>query len=461
MNDDIFHIENQSQGLQVQTANEKTLQKELETLLSMISVSDEQLDILNRGSLETSTGLEQIEQTLIAIYKALSTIDPDMTPTSLTKFVQGGLGVEGIGGLGVEGIGSMAALQERKDDYRTTVGSFMQRLNQFAQEKFQNEFRALSRSLKQVEFTNAVRPHLPGHETAYHSFWRFSGIVAFAKDIDGDQYYEVQKLYERPAKHLFVEEFRDHILAWKKITRQPTQEEIDLVFTTPEKEYEHSAVSAARKLTVKKSIARIRGDSFSTKEPLRPVGIIPTYEAFAGAFGEIFQLVFKEQNFIVEFFQLSSQAPANFLEFVGNGSTTPDSRRLGDLGGFKSVETDKVKAKAIWDFMNDIFSFLTAELQNLADWATSSEPVQGVGIMYTLEQKLSSLEETNQEFLIGLLTALHKCLEAGFARFLEEQVKAIEETKVKIKKRKGVVGFMRVFPVSHLLPSLATLTCIF
>ena len=33
-----------------------------------------------------------------------------------------------------------------------------------------------------------------------------------------------------------------------------------------------------------------------------------------------------------------------------------------------------------------------------------------------------------------------------FNRFLDDQVRAIEDTKVKIKKRRGVIGFMRIFP---------------
>jgi hypothetical protein len=33
-----------------------------------------------------------------------------------------------------------------------------------------------------------------------------------------------------------------------------------------------------------------------------------------------------------------------------------------------------------------------------------------------------------------------------FTRFLDEQIRAIEDTKVKIKKRKGVIGFVRIFP---------------
>jgi hypothetical protein len=33
-----------------------------------------------------------------------------------------------------------------------------------------------------------------------------------------------------------------------------------------------------------------------------------------------------------------------------------------------------------------------------------------------------------------------------FNRFLDEQIRAIEDTKVKIKKRKGVIAFIRIFP---------------
>lgn len=33
-----------------------------------------------------------------------------------------------------------------------------------------------------------------------------------------------------------------------------------------------------------------------------------------------------------------------------------------------------------------------------------------------------------------------------FSKFVDDQIRAIEETKVKIKKRKGVIAFMRIFP---------------
>ena len=71
---------------------------------------------------------------------------------------------------------------------------------------------------------------------------------------------------------------------------------------------------------------------------------------------------------------------------------------------------------------------------------------QGVGLLFSLESQLFDLEETNQEFLIQTMTKVHDRLAALFSRFVDEQMRGIEETKVKIKKRKGVISFMKIFP---------------
>ena len=67
-------------------------------------------------------------------------------------------------------------------------------------------------------------------------------------------------------------------------------------------------------------------------------------------------------------------------------------------------------------------------------------------MLLSLESQLFELEETNQEFLIQTLTKIHDRLAVLFGRFIEEQLRGIEDTKVKIKKRKGVISFMKTFP---------------
>lgn len=71
---------------------------------------------------------------------------------------------------------------------------------------------------------------------------------------------------------------------------------------------------------------------------------------------------------------------------------------------------------------------------------------QGVGLIAAIERKLIEFEESSQEFLARTLQKQHTRLVGLFSKFLDLQIQAIEDTKVKIKKRKGVIGFMRIFP---------------
>jgi len=59
---------------------------------------------------------------------------------------------------------------------------------------------------------------------------------------------------------------------------------------------------------------------------------------------------------------------------------------------------------------------------------------------------MADMSQSNQDFLNSVLQKLHGNLETRFKKFVDDQIRAIEETKVKIKKRKGVIHFIRIFP---------------
>ena len=68
------------------------------------------------------------------------------------------------------------------------------------------------------------------------------------------------------------------------------------------------------------------------------------------------------------------------------------------------------------------------------------------------------LEETNQDYLTQVLSKSLSKLTSRLDRFVDEQVRAIEDTKVKIKKRKGVIAFIKTFPyfsasIENMLPT--------
>jgi hypothetical protein len=66
---------------------------------------------------------------------------------------------------------------------------------------------------------------------------------------------------------------------------------------------------------------------------------------------------------------------------------------------------------------------------------------------------LETVKKENQNplypYIVSVAEALREQLMQTFTRFVDEQIKAIDETKVTVKKRSGILPFIRVFPVSH------------
>ena len=96
--------------------------------------------------------------------------------------------------------------------------------------------------------------------------------------------------------------------------------------------------------------------------------------------------------------------------------------------------------------MEEIFNFFTQEASTLLEWSLASDPIQGVGVMAALAKHTFYLQDTSQEFILQMLDQLSTRLQTLWAKFVDDQIRAIEDTKVKIHKRKGVMRFMRVFP---------------
>lgn len=72
---------------------------------------------------------------------------------------------------------------------------------------------------------------------------------------------------------------------------------------------------------------------------------------------------------------------------------------------------------------------------------------QLVNVMGVLEKYIVEWEDTDQTFIVRTLNKQHDKLAGLFHRFVEEQVRAIEDMKVTAKKRQGVLLMFKIFPV--------------
>ena len=73
-----------------------------------------------------------------------------------------------------------------------------------------------------------------------------------------------------------------------------------------------------------------------------------------------------------------------------------------------------------------------------------------VGMMAQIEYHLKEYQKTCHIFVVNLLEALLRKANLTFEKFITDQVKAIEDTRVTIKKRTGILPFVKIFPVCKL-----------
>ena len=448
LNEDIAYIEAQSQGLQVQAANQRLLHTELKNLVQTISLDKRALEQLRYADLSNLRSLDEAETCLLKLYQALVTIDPNIRSTSSGRPKSRGGMNEG------NELASMAAVRQKRDIYNSESDRFCQRLMQHMEAQFTSSFNGVKGKLLVPATGNAgaMTLNMDAYPEARRDLWVYSPLILFTKELNVPAWQTILRMYHSRAKLLYTDAFGQNVAYWKRSLRKPNGDEADILFTTQEKDEGAAgsgALSSARKLTVKRSqtrAARLRSASGEKNNPSdsRNTGSLSYCEIFNGAMDEMGLLVSYEQNFVVDLFHATSLETADFMDVVTN---TPPRERYGtNVAQQKPLEPDRGIARTVTSTMTEIFSSFTNEMSSLMDWSISSDPIQGVGVMACLSKHHYHLQESSQEFLVQLIESLRARLENMFAKFVEEQVRAIEDTKVKFKKRKGVIGFMKVFP---------------
>lgn len=447
LHDDIEYIEAQGQGLQVQTANQKLLQIELQSLLKMLTISSSDLRALQAAPIDGLDGLQAIERSLALLYRAMLTIDPEIRQNKVRKVIASAGDRTGVGVYADTEIGQMRAVRQKKEEYKEESMVFVNRFNQHMKAMFQMAEQRTSEENAAASISSgaSVALNVRAHNASRQELWVYNVMLLFVREVNQYEWQTLISSYEINVKSIYQEQFRDHVMSLRKTARRPTGEEQEILFTHQEKEKADESLtsSAARKLTVK------RGRTVKTSALRQSIGDKregkpEAWTVFDTVLEQQAAAISEEQNFIVHFFHLTSQSNTDFVEVVE--SQPPGQRKLPNLHVKQSYDPDRNLAKIVQNTIEGIYAFWPSDLQVLVDWVLKLDQLQGVGVLVSLEQCLARFEETNQEFITRTIRTVHERLTGLFHKFVEEQVKAIEETKVKVKKRKGLISFMRVFP---------------
>ncbi|KAK1579809.1 exocyst complex component Sec3 [Colletotrichum navitas] len=450
LSDDIAYIEAQGQGLQVQTANQKLLRKELESLLETTTITTADLNALKAAPLEDLGGLEDIEMSLVTLYKAMTKIDPSLLGGEPRKSQD--LVGEGDQAVGLENTdyGKMRIVQEKKEMYRQESAAFSRRLVGYMAQQFDAAYNEVNKALREALSRKVDSRH---HDVGRDMLWKYSPLIKYSKDVDPANWDRMIQVYQDKSHPVYKNEFRQVLEAWKRNARKMTADETtELLFTFEVEKQQEGKATTVRKLTVKRSqtLAKSLRSPIDTasrtnlKEAAGTENRSFPYEVFGHVLDDLLPLVEMEQNFIVDFFHATTLEQSDFPDLVA--ASRPKDRRGGDLRRHRLMEPDRDLARRVTKAMEAIFIFLETEVAKLIEWVIQTDPLQGAGVLAVLERNLVDYQQSNQEFLNAMLQKLHGVLESRFKKFVDEQIRAIEETKVKINKRKGVISFIRVFP---------------
>ncbi|KAH8915864.1 hypothetical protein BT69DRAFT_1229374 [Atractiella rhizophila] len=414
MSDDINHIEGQNRGLQVQTSNQRALVAELDRLLSTVNIPAEDLTILKKEPMESTQSIQRLETSAATLYKALlSTRDM--------------------------GVGDMVVANERLAEYRERASQFCVRVLEFLAVMFKFQIDLMEKDSSRAIDKN--KPSLPTHAKLEEYLGRYCGLMLFVKEVDYQRFQQICSAYYTAASDLHRKEMTELFAAYRKLSRKPTEDEQEASFT-------YQSVNAPTVLN--KSAAGRK-----TKIGDVNKGGMPAHQTFSKLVEVIVKQIETEQAFIADFLHTFSSPLDPLMTFADY----MDLESYFKQGAAAAMTGQQARFKDIRQSLDMIFGFMVTEFTTWIDSEIAKDGFQIVGILAVLDRAAARAESRRNDFLARVMQKQHQKASGLLEKICKEQIKAIEQTKLTLKKRKGVVPFMRVFPrfvdriESQVLPS--------
>ncbi|CAE6420393.1 unnamed protein product [Rhizoctonia solani] len=405
--DDISYIQSQNRGLQVQTQNQKSLLNEIEQLLKTVHVDRDSLLVLTQESLESQRGIQRLEDAAAQLYRALlAGRDRDMSATI-----------------------------ERLAEYKTYNQQFCIRILEFLGVMFgyqSDQLLDYAEKAKQTRTQPVLHPHTPMENYLI----KYNGLMLYLREMDENRYSKVCAAYFSAASDLHNKEVRALFMKYIELVQRVPEEDGENSFAPPPQQ---SAVSRAGGTVRRAGTVVSRSPMDKKNAPKLVDGDMPGYEAFDRALDQVLVQIHAEDAFISRFLHITDST----LSYADYMNLDNYFKRQASRG----LELSDATLKLVRGAMDLIFGFLPQEIKSWVEGMSKRDPLQLVGVIAVLQRYIAEAQERNDTFVDRLLGKPVQRLNGLYQRQIEEQLQAIEQTKLTTKKRKGVAHFIRYFPI--------------
>ncbi|CAG8700524.1 17178_t:CDS:10, partial [Acaulospora morrowiae] len=322
----------------------------------------------------------------------------------------------------------MKAVQEKLELYRHHSNSFCSRFYEYMRMMLQYQAETLMKDKSRGPRHNSLT--IQSHDHIMEHLYKYRGLSLWMKEMDSKRHLEIQHLYVTAKEPVYKKETKEYLQQMKHmLAKRELSEEATYVFSAAYSHSHRSSINYGSWLSFDNT-----KPSWEFKEG--SVGKIPPEESFDHCLQTIIPLIATEQDFMSDFFHFTKKT---------SKIISPEEAFIKDLDAEESDENLNAYKK-LTEYMENLFNFLPDDLTSFVDYGCKHDTIQIVGMIVSLEKNMQEFEKRGHEFVVRMLQQVRKhCLEI-FERFTNDQLRAIEETKVTSKKRKGIVLFIRIFP---------------
>lgn len=410
VSDDISYIESQGKGLQVQTSNQQVLLNELRQLLQIVEVPADDLHTLIKEPPSSEQGVKALERAAASLYKAL----------------QAGMDTANA---------EVAATIARMQEYREQSSKFCKRMSDYLDITFQYQADStLSEFRKNFKKTMA----LESHQKMGEKLMIYTGLVLYIKEMDDARYQKLCSDYMSRASQLHQSEMRELLTYMASLNVSSGDAGADADFSSaPGANY--ARPSALQK---SKTVIGLGLGNQPKQEKRTGNNVNRAAELYRQAFTQIINQIVIEEDFINAFLRPvdTESTFADYMEL--------DSYFRRQAARHASRARSAGMIQLLRSMMDLIFGFVEVELKNWVEATVEKGPVAIVGIIAVTERLAKEAEEENTSIFFAQLFDKQLLKQRLIMdMFVNKQIKLIEASKTVIKRRKGIIFFVKHFPV--------------
>ncbi|KAJ3151312.1 Exocyst complex component 1 [Geranomyces variabilis] len=474
MGQDVHQIEVRHKGMQIVSANQKLLLTEVEAILSNLRLPSFLLDVLRTEPLKDSDGIAACEN----------------ATKKLTEVTQRKLDNE---------LGALQAVRDQIAFLNSHGTQFAVRLHDYLVGYFQQQAEVYLQDKSRSSRRGSLK--LYGHDQIEEKLYRFCKLLKWLKGVDTRKHYNLQMSYVQEFARVYTREISEFLDQFKThhLQRRAEGEELDYMFTQP------ASVSSAASNAIKSAIAKTstpnlasdrrlssvirrsrlggdhsrtdinkddgESDSQSIKQSHRRITSETWSKAASGAastlsldvgldermvpdeaLGQVLALlcpaIVREQNFICDLFALHKEGGSS-TDLHETTADQPDEV-IHDWQDRLSEPRPPIKdlklTKRMQEHLETLFDETKEGIISLLDNGLRSDATFAVGMIVHIEDFIEEFKNTCHTYIQTMLENLNEKLAAIFEKFLDEQIRVIDDTKVTAKKRSGILPFIRTFP---------------